>query len=127
MGTCHRGIFTEAGITRGVGYFEQPVVQDRVRAERHVARRLVQAREAHGRLEPLPFAVNQGDQRNGRIAGLRRQLRDGIERGLGIRIEHHELLQSSEAFSLVRGDGKCSEHGLTLRIDGWYWLPFHRT
>ena len=96
----------EAGIPRRVRHLQEPGVADGVIAERHVARRLVDAGQSDVGLEPLALRVDQGDQRDRHVAQLRRRARDGVERRLCQRVEHAQLAQ--------RGQAACFGHGRDL-------------
>ena len=61
----------------------------------------VDAGQAEVGLEPLALRVDQRDQRDRHAAQLRGGARDGVERGLGQRVEHAQLAQRGEAARLV--------------------------
>jgi hypothetical protein len=90
-------IVGEAFVLQGIGHDERLVsIEQRVGAERVVARRLAD-RQADSRLEPLPLAVHQTDERDGRLGDERRNLRDVVVGLLRVGVEDVVAVQRIEA------------------------------
>ena len=101
----HERVGGEAGVRGGVRNDEDVPAEDRVRAERHFARRLG-ARGADPRLEPLPLGVDQGHRRHGRPADLRGEPREIVERLLGRSVENGVAAEGLEPLRLVVRTGR---------------------
>jgi len=111
----------EAAVAACVGHLEDLVAGDGVVAESHVARRFVDARQAHVRLEPLAFLVDQADQRDRGAAERRCHSREPVEDRLMGTVEHQQLAQARQACGFAHG-GSSREHvldaGLGIRRKG---------
>jgi len=79
-GPCDERIVAEALVVQRIGNDEDVLPEDRVRTERHVARRLLSP-QPHARREPLPRVVDEADERDGVAADVRRELRGVVELG----------------------------------------------
>ena len=101
-----QGIFGEQRILRGVVDHINIVAFDGMGAEGPLARRLGGA-DAIARLEPLPVAVDERDQRDWHADQLGGDLGDLVEIPLGRGIENLVLGQFAEAagFGVRRGGG----------------------
>ena len=96
-------IVGKAGVDEGIGDHQNLVrLQDRVGTEGQVARGL-RRRQPQTRLEPLPFLVNQRDERNGRAADLRGQERDVVIALLRGRIQDLQPAQGGKARGFIGG------------------------
>ena len=101
MLTVNQGIVGEARIEHRVFDDEHVVGQDRVVAERDLARGAILTQSAFG-LEPLPVLLDErdeGDRHGEEFAG---EAADGVELRLGLGTEDVELAQGGEPFRLVR-------------------------
>ena len=96
-------VVERAPVRRRILDDQRPDLQDRVGADRLLDRRLGQD-EAVARLEPLPRAVDQRDQRHRRLAQLRGKADEGVElrlfRGVQDAVAREAL--KSRAFQWMR-------------------------
>ena len=109
----HQRIVDEARVLPRVRHDHEIILQQRLRADRHVERHFAHAK-AHLRLEPLPVAGDEVDDRDGRVERLRRKQRDIIEIGLRRRVEDGVAFQRRDAFCLApdRREGGWSARGV---------------
>ncbi len=107
----HERVLDEAGVLAGVRHDEDLAVEDRVAAERDVARRLLEV-EADARLEPLPVGVDEADQGDRGAADRGRERRQVVEGLLGTRVEDVEPAEGLETGEL-RG-GRRTAHFLSV-------------
>jgi hypothetical protein len=101
-------VVAEALVAPRVRDDEQAGLPDGVRAEGRLARRLGDV-QPDARLEPLAVVIDEADQGDGRLAELRREARDVVERLLGLRVEHAALAERPEPRGLVLCDGSSHE------------------
>ena len=118
-------IVAEAIVERGVRDLEQAGLQNGVRADRTVQRRLADPKPDFG-LEPLPATVDQINDRNRRLANRRRDFDDLVEIGFPGRVEDAVTPQSGKAVLL--GTMQVCLHGLTFHLAfvGYRALPPRR-
>ncbi len=109
-------VVAEALVGTRIRHDQRTGFEDRVGAEREVARRLRRI-QSPPRLEPLPMRVDQADQRDRRTAELRGERRKVIEPRFGIGVEDLVGLQRAEALLLVGRRG-CGDHGGAAEVDG---------
>jgi hypothetical protein len=93
----------EAIVSGRVQDDERLVAEDRVPAERDLARRLRDV-ETDAGLEPLAIAVDQRDQADRHLEELPRQPDDGVEVGLRRRVEEAQRRQRVQPESVVLGN-----------------------
>ena len=103
----------ETGVGQRVRHHQEVGVEDGVGAEGEPARGFGR-REAHAGLEPLALGVDQAHERDRRVADLRREPGQVVERGLRRAVEHVECVQCGEALGFVVGFG-CLRHLLHAR------------
>jgi hypothetical protein len=128
----HQRVLREARVRLRVVDHEEPLVEDGVRAERDLARRLGH-RHADAGLEPLPVRVDQAHEGDGRAADLGGQAGQAVELVLGGRVEDAVLAQRLEAIGLVVrelgglvGDLRA-RHGRSARARALHPRCFWRT
>ena len=97
----HQRIIAKAFVLQGIGDFEQPRPLDGVLAKGNVPGRLSDL-ETHLALEPLPPLIQQRDQRDGRLANLRGELREIIKIHLLRRVQHGIAFERGETARLVQ-------------------------
>jgi len=88
-------IVRKAGVIQRVRHDQHLVFEDRVRAERHIARRLA-GHPTRRRLEPLAVMVNKRHQSNRHGERGRRDSREPVKTVLGVRIENLQGAQRCE-------------------------------
>ena len=113
----HQRVVGKARVLGGIADLHQVVRRDGVRAEGLVARCLVDAGQAHVGLEPLPFGVDQADQRDGHAADLGSQARQAVKDRLGRAVQHHQCTQGRDAVAFVAQRGLPGRGGFKHR--GW--------
>ncbi len=86
VGSVDQRVVGEARVGARILHLEDVLRQDRVRAEGHVARGRL-ARDPDRRLQPAAVAVDEPDRRDRRIAQLRCEARERVERLLRRRVE----------------------------------------
>ena len=96
----------ETFIGRSVVHDHQLGLQDRMRTERHVTRRL-RGRQPDPRLEVLPVLVDQRHQCDRRAADLRGQEDEVVVFRFGERVENLEPAQFVEPLLFIRRDGRA--------------------
>ena len=102
---AHQRVVGEANVRAGVGHHEHVAhVEYAVAAEGVVARGLARLQSDLG-FEPLPVRVDERDERDGRLADLRREEGEVVERLLGGRVEYAVGEQGGHALVLVVGEG----------------------
>ena len=101
--TRDQRVVCEAWVQRRVGDDEQAGLQDGMRADRAVDRRLAHAKPDF-RLEPLAAVIDEVDDGNRRPADRGSDLDDFIEIGLARRVENAVVPQGGQAilFSTVQ-------------------------
>ena len=83
-----------------VRHHEDIAAQNCVSAKGFVPRG-IRGREAHFGLEPLPLRVNQCDRRDRRVADIRREGRQIVQRLLGEGVQHVVLAKRLQAAAFI--------------------------
>jgi hypothetical protein len=107
----HERVVGEAMVLRCIRDLQDVAAVQGMGAERDVARRFADARQAGGGLEPLPILVDQADQRDRHAADLGGRASQGIEDRLRFGVEHGHRTKARESCGLVVGQRSGQEHG----------------
>ena len=97
-----KGVVGEARVLRGVANDEEIFLVDGMSAEGDVARGLCELQADFG-LEPLTRFIDQGDQRDRRLADVGREFDQIVEQFFRRRVEHIELPQLGKPPLLIGG------------------------
>ena len=101
----HQRVVGKACILQGVFHHQHlRGIENRVATKRRVTVDLF-CRQAHGRLEPLPVAVDQADVRHRRAANLRSQRGDVVKRWMRQSVEHAQAVQTGLPQGLIAWNG----------------------
>ncbi|MNS89239.1 hypothetical protein D3C72_1232450 [compost metagenome] len=111
----HERVVGEARIGSGVGHHEGGVLEDRMAANRRMARNLA-PRHAHAGLEPLAVGVDQADAGHRHAEDPARQPCEAVEALFGGRVQDGERAQGAQAGSFVGRQGR-GLHG-TFKQEG---------
>ena len=110
----HQGIVGETWIPGRILHHEDLFAEDGMATEGDVAWSLLRIQTTAG-LEPLPFLIHQGDERDGHLEHVARHPGNAIETLLRRAIQNGETAQAIESLSFVFGYGRCL-HGKSRRL-----------